>query len=146
MDEYLDTDHSVILTQQGEEGGECKNKQCSCSTKKKKRTKVFMRTSARVVFMWNDSGPPLLSYRDAKGSKTPKTHFFKNFKNSSERCDPVGSRLRSLLSLWMRRPEPAASIYSQSRPPMAATEAELRQFISMLLCLAAFCLSLLYLM
>lgn len=96
MDEYSATDHSVILTQQGEEGGGEMQKQTVQLQHMKKKNKSFHENmSGACVFMWNDSSPPLQSYRETKGGKTPKVQeqtLFREVWSS-------GVRLHSLLSL-----------------------------------------------
>lgn len=73
MDEYSATDHSVILTQQGEEGEKMQKQ--TVQLQKKHAQSFHENISRGLIFMRNDSGPPLLSYRDMEGRKTPETHF-----------------------------------------------------------------------
>lgn len=96
MDEYSATDHSVILTQQGEEGKNAKTNSAAAAHKKKSKS-FHENISGACVFMWNDSKPLLLSARDTKGSKTPKTTFLK-----SSRTDTVlkGVIRRGLATLF----------------------------------------------
>lgn len=148
---WMSTRLQITQSYKHNRGKKSKNKQCSCSTKKKKKEEEkFSREHPwGLFFMWNDSGPPLLSCRDTKGSKTPKAHFLKVHKQTpfwKVWSGGSGSTLSCLFECADRSLQSVATIYSQLRPVLAAAEAELKQFISMLLRLAAFCLPLLYLM
>lgn len=63
--------------------------------------------------MWNDIGPPLLSYRDKKRNKTPKTHKIKKEKVQEEKGFWKVWSNGALLSLW-KYMTLQSSVYSQS--------------------------------